>query len=98
MDTIGGNSSQATVTVGKRFWSYIRSQRKDQISIPGLEDGDKEVSNSGRKAEILCRQYESLLYLSVSTRVVFGRASYFTVRPANFKVVLFPRVRLTSEI
>ena len=64
MDTTGDNSPQPTVTIGNRFRSYIRSQREDQISIPELKDGDQEA-DSGRKAETLYRQYESLLYLSV---------------------------------
>ena len=43
--------------------------------------------------------FPKLLYLSVTTRDVIGQfcKPHFTVRPAKFEAVPFPRTRLTSD-
>ena len=48
------------LTIGKRLWAYIRSQRKDQIGIPILKDGEAEITDSKMKAELLSKQYETV--------------------------------------
>ena len=53
-------TSQPKFTIGKRFWTYIRSQRKDQIGIPILKDGEDEITDSKMKAELLSKQYETV--------------------------------------
>ena len=44
----------------ERSYSHIRSQKGDQIGIPLLKDGEKKVSDSARKAEILSNQFQSV--------------------------------------
>ena len=46
----------------KKFWSYIKSQKKDNVGIPPLRDctTDALVTDSKAKAEILSRQYQSV--------------------------------------
>ena len=53
-------TSQPKFTTGKRFWTYIRSQRKYQIGIPVLKDGKDEIIDSKMKAELLSKQYETV--------------------------------------
>ena len=60
IDVSGEDCAELKFTIGKRFWSYIRSQKKDQIGIPVLKDGVEEISDSKRKAEILSKQYETV--------------------------------------
>ena len=47
-------------SVSKKFWSYIKSRRKDNVSISMLRDGDNETNNPEDMANILNRQYESM--------------------------------------
>ena len=45
----------------KRFWSYIKSLRKDTVSIKGLKHQGKLVTTGYEKAAALSAQYESAL-------------------------------------
>ena len=58
IDVSGEDCTEPKFTIGKRFWSNIRSQKKDQMGIPLVKDGVEEISDSKRKAEILRKQYE----------------------------------------
>ena len=49
---------QPKFTIGKRFWSYIRLQKKDQIGVPMLKEGEKESIDGKMKAELISIQYE----------------------------------------
>ena len=60
VDTVNEETSQPKFTIGKRFWAYIRSQRKDQIGIPILKDGEDKITDSKMKAELLSKQYETV--------------------------------------
>ena len=44
----------------KRFWSYIKSQRKDNIGIAPLKDRGRMYTEPKDKANILNQQYESV--------------------------------------
>ena len=57
---------------GKRFWTYIKSRKKDQVGITTLKDGDTETSNSQEQAEILNRQYKSVFSQESSTLPTLG--------------------------
>ena len=47
--------------LGKKFWKYIKSRKKDNIGIsPRKNDKGEEVINSKGKAEILNKQYDSV--------------------------------------
>ena len=60
VDTVNEETSQPKLTIGKRLWTYIGSQRKDQIGIPILKDGEAEITDSKMKAELLSKQYETV--------------------------------------
>ena len=45
---------------GKRFWSSIKAKRRDQVGVPPLRKGNKLVSTSKEKAEVLNDQYKSV--------------------------------------
>ena len=44
----------------KRFWSYIKTKRKDQCGIPSLEVNHQTISDSQSKANILNDQFTSV--------------------------------------
>ena len=44
----------------KRFWSYIKSLRKDSTGIAPLKDNGRLFNVSKDKADILNRQYQSV--------------------------------------
>ena len=44
----------------KRFWSYIKSLRKDSTGIAPLKDNGRLFNSSKDKADILNRQYQSV--------------------------------------
>ena len=45
-------------SVSKKFWSYIKGRRKDNISISTLRKDDQETNNPKDMANILNQQYE----------------------------------------
>ncbi len=49
-------------SLGKRFWTYVRSQRRDQVGITRLKEGDKEITNSKEF-------WDSNMILSSQTRI-----------------------------
>jgi hypothetical protein len=53
--------SQSPTLNPKRFWSYIKSNRQEQISIPELksEDGDV-ITDNKEKANLINRHFESV--------------------------------------
>ena len=46
--------------ISKRFWSYIKSTRKDNLGVGTLKSGDTEIVNSEQKAEKLSDQFASV--------------------------------------
>ena len=46
--------------ISKRFWSYIKSTRKDNLGVGTLKSGDTEIVNSEQKAEVLSDQFASV--------------------------------------
>ena len=54
-----GDPVQHHLPKPKRFWSYIKSLRKDTGGIAPLKDNGRLHANPKEKADILNRQYES---------------------------------------
>ncbi len=50
----------ALFSLGKRFWAYVRSQRRDQVGITRLKEGDMEITNPKECAWVLGQQYDSV--------------------------------------
>ena len=51
---------QPKPTTGKKLWAYIRAQKKDIVGIPLLKVGQRDITDSLKKAEVLSNQYESV--------------------------------------
>ena len=49
-------------SMGKRFWSFIKSKKKDNVGVAPLrQSNEEEVTNeSKKKADLLSRQFESV--------------------------------------
>ena len=47
-------------SIGKKFWTYIKSQRKDNVGISSLNSGNTEVTDNKAKAEILSNQFKAI--------------------------------------
>eukprot|EP00794_Sanderia_malayensis_P006479 gene6479-7218_t len=47
-------------SVSKKFWSYIRSKRKDVLGVGVLRKEGKDITNAKDKAEVLNQQYASV--------------------------------------
>ena len=58
--TSEGDSGKATI--GRKFWKYIKSMKREQISISSLKDETtgEEITHSEGKAQILSKQFESI--------------------------------------
>ncbi|XP_068697699.1 uncharacterized protein [Montipora foliosa] len=48
-------------TMTKRFWTYIRSKRQDNVGVAPLEINDVVVSDSREKANLLSNYFKSVL-------------------------------------
>ena len=46
--------------VGKKFWSYLKHKRADSCGIGTLREGDRLITDSTEKAEVLNRQFNSV--------------------------------------
>ena len=46
--------------ISKKFWSYVRSKRRDMTGIPVLKVDGKEITTGREKAEALSEQYDSI--------------------------------------
>ena len=46
--------------ISKRFWSYFKSTRKDNLGVGTHKSGDTEIVNSEQKAEVLSDQFASV--------------------------------------
>ena len=66
-DEVPGENTKPSIT--KRFWQYIKAQRKDSSGIPILKSDGKEITDSKQKADILNKQYNSILIDRVRTRL-----------------------------
>jgi len=42
------------------FWSYIKSKRRDQVSIPPLQFNGITISNTCEKADLINQQFSSV--------------------------------------
>ena len=47
-------------TMTKRFWTYIRSKRQDNVGVAPLEINDDAVSDSREKANLLSNYFKSV--------------------------------------
>ena len=54
------DSKEHQHSISKRFWSYIKGRRKDNVAISTLREGNQETNNQEEMANILNRQYESV--------------------------------------
>ena len=45
----------------KKFWSYIKSKKHDQIGIPPLNGNGKVLTDSTSKAEVLSNHFQQIL-------------------------------------
>ena len=46
--------------ISKKFWSYVRSKRRDMTGIAVLKVDGKEITTGREKAEALSEQYDSI--------------------------------------
>ena len=60
LGSLDEQGTQPKPTIGKKFWSYIRAQKKDTVGIPLLKVGQGDITDSVKKAEVLSNQYESV--------------------------------------
>ena len=44
----------------KKFWSYIKSKKQDQIGIPPLNGNGKVLTDSTSKAEVLSNHFQQI--------------------------------------
>ena len=47
-------------SIGKKFWTYIKSKRKDNVGISSLNSGNTEITDNKAKAEILSNQFKAV--------------------------------------
>ena len=57
LDTYGKDNA---FKISKKFWSYVRSKRRDMTGIPVLKVDGKEITTCREKAEALIKQYDSI--------------------------------------
>ena len=57
LDTDGKDNG---FTISKKFWSYVRSKRRDMSGKPVLKVDGKEITTGREKAEALSKQYDSI--------------------------------------
>ena len=85
--TEGENGDEKTTGITKRFWSYIKSKRKDAAGIGILQRPDgTETIDAKEKANILKEQYESVFTLENPTLPVLD--------PCNTPSL--PRINVTT--
>ena len=64
LDTQEPTSEEETgrVTIGRKFWNYVKSMRRENVSIATLKDEvtDQDVTHAQGKAEILSKHFESV--------------------------------------
>ena len=57
LDSSDKNNSPS---IGKKFWTYIKSKRKDNVGISSLNSGNTEITDNKAKAEILSNQFKAV--------------------------------------
>ena len=57
---ISSNVSSHTPSCNKKFWSFVKHLKKDNVTIPTLLDKGDEVSDNLDKAEVLNRHFRSV--------------------------------------
>ena len=60
LGSLDKQGTQPKPTIGKKFWSYVRAQKKNTVGIPLLKVGQRDITDSVKKAEVLSNQYESV--------------------------------------
>ena len=58
LGSLDEQGTQPKPTIGKKFWSYIRAQKRDTVGIPLPKVGQRHITDSVKKAEALSNQYE----------------------------------------
>lgn len=66
---IGDPESKHNPGKQKRFWSYIKSLRKDNSGVSPLKENGKMHADAKDKADILNRQYESVFTKESTTNI-----------------------------
>ena len=49
LGSLDEQGTQPKLTIGKKFWSYIRAQKKDTVGIPLLKVGQRDITDSVKK-------------------------------------------------
>ena len=79
------SSSSENPSIGKRFWSYIKSRKSDPTGITTLKEGNKETSDGPEQAEILNRQYQSVFTKEdLSSMPVLGPSPFNSMPDIDF--------------
>ena len=47
-------------SIGKKFWTYIKSKRKDNVGISSLNSENTEITDNKAKVEILSNQFKAV--------------------------------------
>ena len=55
-----GKDNGSKFKISKKFWSYVRTKRRDTTGIPVLKVDGKEITAGREKAEALSKQYDSI--------------------------------------
>ena len=66
LGSLDEQGTQPKPTTGKKFWSYIRAQKKDTVGIPLLKVGQRDITESVKKAEVLSNQYSPCSLTKIS--------------------------------
>ena len=71
----------------KNLWSYVKSKRRDQVSIPPLEVNRVIVSDAQEKAELINQQFTSVFtHENTSTLPDIGASPFSTIVEDNIHV------------
>ena len=57
---LGWSDKKNSPFIGKKFWTYIKSKRKDNVGISSLNSGNTEITDNKAKAEILSNQFKAV--------------------------------------
>ncbi len=63
----------------KRFWSYIKSQRKDHTGVASLRENGKTTDNPEEKANILNKQFQSVFQKETTTMPLNNNSPHHTI-------------------
>ena len=71
----------------KNLWSYVKSKRHDQVSIPTLEANGATVSDAQEKAELINQQFTSVFtHENTSTLPNLGASPFTSIVVDNIRM------------